>query len=82
MDEETLDRIARHCPRALSAYLMLAIRADEDGQVSIHKDQINKDLSESYIKFRNDIRMLARENLLEWHEIDDRLHIILVLPEE
>lgn len=76
---QTLDRIARNCPRALSAFIHLLSRADNEGKITLQKQQITNDLSESFAKFRNDIRSLAREELLEWHQMGDHLHVIIAL---
>jgi hypothetical protein len=78
---QTLDRIARSCPRALSTFVHLLCRVNNEGKVSFRKEQIINDLSESYAKFRNDIRSLARENLLEWHQKGTSLHVTLALPD-
>jgi hypothetical protein len=77
---QILDRIARNCPRALSVFLHLLNRADNEGNLVLHKKQITNDLSESFAKFRNDLKALARADLLEWHQMEDRLHITLALP--
>lgn len=74
---QILDQIARNCPRALSVFIHLLSRADSKGIVRLEKRQITNDLSESFAKFRNDLRALARENLLEWHQMGDYLHITL-----
>ncbi len=79
---QTLDRIARNCPRALSVYIHVTTRANPEGRVSFQKQQIIDDLSESFAKFRNDLRALAREDLLEWHQMGSYLHITLALPQE
>lgn len=77
---QTLDRIARNCPRALSAFIHLLTRADDEGNVTLEKKQITDELSESFACFRNDIRSLAREDLLQWHQTANSLHITLALP--
>jgi hypothetical protein len=79
---QTLDRIARNCPRALSAFIHLMSRADNEGNILLQKSQITDDLSESFVKFKNDLRALARESLLEWHQMGDHLHVTLALPGE
>lgn len=77
-----LDTISRHCPRALSTYIHCLCRADTDGKLFLSKQEINKTLSDSYTKFRNNIKQLAVENLLEWHEINNGLVVTLILPED
>lgn len=75
--QEVLDRISRHCPEALSAYLHCINRADGQGSVFFSRNQLEIDMSESFRIFRNNIKKLARENLLEWHPLDGGLAITL-----
>lgn len=74
---DILEQIGRHCPRAMSIYALCLARADENLSLIFTKEEIRNDLSESYCKFRNDLKALAREGLLEWHEMNGKLHIIL-----
>lgn len=74
---EVIDQIGRHCPRAMSVYVLCFGRMDENNSVSFTKDYIVNDLSESYCRFKNDLKSLAREGLLEWHEMGTNLHVIL-----
>ncbi len=76
--QEVLDRISRHCPEALSAYLQCFNRADDQGNVVFTKQQVEVDMSEKWAKFRNNIKKLALENLLEWHPIKGGLSVTLV----
>lgn len=64
--QEILERISRHCPKALSIYLQIINRVDNNGQVFFSKDLVTVDMSESWTKFTNHIKALARENLLIW----------------
>lgn len=77
---QTLDRIARNCPRALTTYIHVLARANDKGSIALEKNQITNDLSESFTKFKNDLRALARETLLEWHQMGNYLHITIALP--
>lgn len=77
---QTLGRIARTCPRSLTTYIHLLCRADQEDKVVLEKKQITDDLSESFAKFRNDLRALAREDLLEWHQMGNFLHVVLASP--
>ena len=72
-----LDQISRHCPRALGTYGLCLARMDGDYRLMLHKKQITNDLSESYTKFKNDLKALAREGLLEWHEQNEFITIII-----
>ncbi len=74
---EILDQIGRHCPRAMSIYALCLGRMDDEYRVVLTKEEITRDLSESFCKFRNDLKALAREGLLEWHEMGERLHVII-----
>ena len=82
MEIEILDLIGRHCPRSLNTYLMCLGHSNEEGKSIFSKQQIAQDLSESFAKFRNDLKALAREGLLEWHEMGGYLHIHLVKSNE
>lgn len=75
--QEILERISRHCPEALSAYLQCMNRANHDGTVYFSKSTVEVDMSEGWIKFKNQIKKLALENLLQWHPIDNGISITL-----
>lgn len=77
----TLEQISRHCPEALGAYLHCINRANKDGVVFFSKKLIEIDMSESMTTFRNNIKKLARENLLIWHPLDDGLSVALIEAE-
>lgn len=68
--QEILERISRHCPEALSTYFQCINRANDEGEVFFPMSTIDIDMSESLTKFRNNIKKLAKENLLEWHLIN------------
>lgn len=72
-----LDQIGRHCPRAMGTYALCLARTQEFNKLVLSKKQIRDDLSESYTKFKNDLKALAREGLLEWHEEGDFLTVIV-----
>lgn len=76
--QEVLDRISRHCPDALSVYLHCINRADEKGTVFFSKSLVAIDMSECWTKFRNKIKKLALENLLEWHPFNDGISVTMV----
>jgi len=76
--QEILDRISRHCPEALSTYLQCINRANKDNTVFFTKQLVEVDMSEDWRPFRNNIKKLARENLLEWHPFDDGISVTLV----
>lgn len=76
--QEILDRISRHCPEALSTYLQCLNRANEHGMTTFSRNSVEIDMSEDFRKFRNNIKKLARENLLEWQPVDGGIYIILV----
>ncbi len=75
--QEILDRISRHCPEALSAYLQCINRADEDGNIHFSKDMVEIAMSDSWHKFKNNIKKLARENLLMWIPLDNGVAVTL-----
>lgn len=76
--QEILDRISRHCPEALSAYLQCINRADENGTVFFSKDLVEITMSEKWGKFRNRIKNLALENLLTWFPFNNGISVTLV----
>jgi hypothetical protein len=80
--QEILDSISRHCPEALSTYFQCVNRADAEGVVYFSREMIEVDLSETYTKFRNSIKALARENLLEWHPSDHGISVTLAAIDE
>lgn len=80
--QEILDRISRHCPEALCAYLQCINRAKKDGTVFFSKDLVEIDMSERWTKFINRIKKLALENLLEWHPFNDGISVTLAAQNE
>ena len=74
---EILERISRHCPSSLSTYLHCINRANSQGHIYFTKDFVEIDISESWTKFRNNLKKLALENLLEWHPFQEGLSVIL-----
>lgn len=75
--QEVLDRIARHCPRAMSTYFHCINRCNDDGSVYFSKTQVEVDMSESWKSFLNRVKELARECVLEWHPLDKGVQIIM-----
>ncbi len=80
--QEILERISRHCPEALSAYLQCINRSDEKGSVFFSRNTVEVDMSCGWTKFRNDIKKLALENLLEWHPFDKGISVTLAAHDE
>jgi len=76
--QEVLERISRHCPEALSVYLQCINRANAEGECYFTRDLVEINMSEEWRPFRNNIKKLARENLLEWHPFNDGIAITLV----
>lgn len=81
-NQEVLERLSRHCPRAISTYILCLNKQSDSGEVFLPKIEIIKDMSESYTVFKNNLKSLARENLLEWNELNDGLFINLATTEE
>ena len=75
--QEILERISRHCPEALSNYLQCINRANSNGSIHFSKEMVDIDMSEDWRTFRNNIKKLARENLLEWHPLDNGIAVTL-----
>ncbi len=77
-NQEILERISRHCPESLSTYLQCINRADANGNVHFTMEMVEVDMSESWRPFRNNIKKLARENLLNWHPFNDGIQVTLM----
>lgn len=75
--QQVLDQISRHCPDALSAYLQCINRSDEKGFVFFSRQMVDVDMSEEWHIFKSKIKKLARENLLEWHPLDNGIAVTL-----
>ena len=75
--QEILERISRHCPEALTAYLQCINRANNEGFIFFSRDAVEVDMSENFRSFRNKIKKLARENLLQWCPIDNGISVTL-----
>jgi hypothetical protein len=80
--QEVLDRISRHCPTALSTYLQCINRANAEGIVFFDKQLVTHDMSESWTRFKNSLRKLALESLLEWHPFNGGISVTLVAQDE
>lgn len=74
--QEILERISRHCPDALYAYLQCINRAS-NGQVFFDRELVEIEMSLPWSKFKNRIKKLALENLLEWHPFNDGIAVTL-----
>ena len=80
--QEVLDRISRHCPQCLSTYLQCINRADNEGNAFFTRSLVEIDMSEGWTKFKNNIKKLALENLLEWHPFNGGISINLAAQDE
>jgi hypothetical protein len=75
---EILDRLSRHCPHAISTYVTCIAKSDKKGKCFFSRENITIDMSESWTKFKNNLKDLSRENLIEWVPIDGGLAIGLI----
>lgn len=80
--QEVLERISRHCPESLCAYLQCLNRADNEGTVFFSKKMVEVNMSLSWVRFCNQIKKLALENLLEWHPFDNGISVTLAATDE
>jgi hypothetical protein len=80
--QEILERLSRNCPRAISTYILCLNGQDDKGNVSFTRDDIEKRCSESYTIFKNNLKALARQNLLMWDEWEDVITISLAELED
>ena len=69
--QEVLERISRHCPEALSTYLHCINRSKNSDEIYFSKHQVEVEMSEEWIDFKQNIKKLARENLISWHPNDN-----------
>lgn len=79
--QEILERISRHCPHALPTYLHCLNRSVDGGTTFFSRFMVEEEMSESWTKFRNQIKKLATENLLEWHPFNGGIAVTLALEE-
>lgn len=75
--QEILERISRHCPSALSTYFQCINRANQDGSIHFSREMVDIDMSENWHAFKNNVKKLARENLLEWIPLDGGISVTL-----
>lgn len=80
--QEVLERISRHCPESLAVYLHCINRADNEGTVFFSKSLVEVDMSEGWTKFKNQVKKLALENLLEWHPFNNGISVTLAALDE
>ncbi len=80
--QEILERISRHCPDSLYVYIHCINRANKHGIVFFSRQMVEVDMSESWAKFRNHIKRLALENLLEWHPLEGGISVTLAVINE
>jgi len=76
--QEVLERISRHCPQALSAYLQCINRANADGSIFFNRSLVEVEMSERWTPFKNHIKKLALENLLQWSPFNGGIAVTLV----
>lgn len=74
---DILDRIARHCPRALSAYILCLRHADENGRCMFTADDLKYDLGESPTIFRNNLNQLSKEGIISWCTLNHKYAVDL-----
>ncbi len=80
--QEILERISLHCPQALASYLQCVNRANEKGSAFFSRDLVEVEMSYNWTKFRNSIKKLALENLLEWHPFNKGISVTLAAIDE
>jgi len=80
--QDILERISRHCPSAFPVYLQCLNRQNNFGQVTFSRSMIEEEMSESWTKFKNSLKKLALENILEWHLSDRGIEVTLAATDE
>lgn len=74
---DILQQISNYYPRAISTYILCYGNMDDNREISFTKKQITDDFSEGYCRFKNNLKALARIGLIEWHEMEDKIHVIV-----
>lgn len=80
--QDILDRISRHCPECMSTYLQCINRVNSEHNVFFSRTMVEDDMSLGWTKFKNQIRKLSVENLLEWHSFNGGISVTLVGHDE
>lgn len=80
--QSILERISRHCPESLFVYLQCLNRANKEGTVFFSRELVEVEMSEGWTKFKNKIKKLALENLLEWHPFNHGISVTLAELDE
>lgn len=75
--QQVLDTISRHCPEALSTYLHCINRVTKYNTIFFSKELVEVEMSENWRPFRQNLKKLARENLLEWQPFNDGIAVTL-----
>lgn len=75
--QEILERISRHCPEAMSTYIQCLNRADDHGVVHFTEQMVDVDMSDDWSAFKQNIKKLARESLLEWSPLNNGVSVTL-----
>ena len=66
----------------MGTYLQCFNRANRDGSTFFSKEMVDKEMSESWTKLKNNIKKLALENLLEWHDFNKGISVTLANLDE
>jgi hypothetical protein len=61
----------------MSTYLQCVNRANQDGSIHFSYQMVDVDMSENWHAFKNNVKKLARENLLEWIPLDGGISVTL-----
>ena len=80
--QQVLEEISRHCPECLGTYIHCMNRVNHCRQAFFNKKMVTEEMSESWVKFRNNLKKLTCENLLEWHPFNGGIMVTLVPTEE
>lgn len=71
-------QVLEHCPKAGATYLQLWQQRDKDSRVSIKRADVRITFLTSLAKFRHDILLLVKEQLVSVHETPTMIKIELV----
>lgn len=72
-----LVQVAEHCPKAMSTYLTLWREKPNSGSMIYSKSEVGSIMLLSWTRFKNDLRLLAREGILTVEEFPQKIEIVL-----
>ena len=72
---------AKHCPSAVYTYINLWRTQDSEHRIFCTRNLIRDEESESWTCFVNNLRKLAKQDLLEWKFSKDENSVVILMAE-